>query len=75
MLPLLQGCHWLDPPPALWEEAGELGYLLARKGANLKSMDLLIATFALSHGVALLTRDRDFELMRGAGIPLHLVRC
>jgi predicted nucleic acid-binding protein len=73
VLPLLDGCHLLDQPPALWEEAGELGALLGRRGATVKSLDLLIAAYALSHGVAVLTRDADFERMRRAGLSLLLV--
>jgi predicted nucleic acid-binding protein len=73
VLPLLDGCHLLEQPPSLWEEAGELGALLGRRGAAAKSLDLLIAAYALSHGVALLTRDADFERMRRAGVNLLLV--
>lgn len=70
VIPLLDGCHELEQPAALWEEAGELGYVLARRGVTVKTMDLLVATYALSHGVALLASDSDFDDMRRAGIPL-----
>jgi predicted nucleic acid-binding protein len=70
VLPLLDGCHVLPQPDALWVEAGELGYLVRRRGATVKSLDLLIATYALAHGVPILTDDRDFRLMRNAGIGL-----
>jgi predicted nucleic acid-binding protein len=70
VIPLLDGCHLLEDPDALWEEAGELGYVLARKGVTVKTMDLLIATYALSHDVPLLASDSDFSNMRDAGIPL-----
>lgn len=70
--PLLEACHQLSEPGDLWNEAGELGFLLARKGITVKSFDLLIATFALAHAVPLLTVDRDFELMAKAGVALHL---
>lgn len=73
VLPLLEGCHTLPTPLRLWEEAGELGFALGRRGATLKSMDLLIATFALTHDVGLLAVDRDFARMRTAGLPLRLV--
>jgi hypothetical protein len=73
VLPLLDGCHVLEQPRALWEEAGELGALLGRRGATVKSLDLLIAVYALSHGVAVLTRDSDFQRMRRAGLTLLLV--
>ena len=73
VLPLLAGCHELSEPRRLWSEAGELGYLLGRRGATIKTLDLLIATYALSHGVPLLTADRDFQIMRRAGLGLVLV--
>jgi predicted nucleic acid-binding protein len=73
VLPLLQGCHRLDQPPHLWEEAGELGYLLGRRGVAVKSLDLLIATYALAHGVPILTADTDFAIIRRAGAHLVVV--
>ena len=72
MLPLLQRCHWLEQPDNLWEEAGELGYALRRKGLTVKTFDLLIATYALGHRVELLTTGSDFALMRKKGVPLQL---
>ena len=74
VIPLLAGCHFLQQPSRLWEEAGEIGYLLARRGVTVKTMDLLIATHALSHGVAILAADADFAAMRKSGIPLALLR-
>lgn len=73
VLPLLEGCLTLPAPDSLWAEAGELGFQLARKGVTVKSMDLLIATHALAHSVALLTRDGDFRAIRDAGTALTLV--
>jgi predicted nucleic acid-binding protein len=70
IIPLLLGCHLLADPHALWEEAGDLGYALGRQGITVKTIDLLVATYALSHAVALLTTDSDFEHMRRAGAPL-----
>lgn len=72
VIPLLSACHELDQPERLWEEAGELGYVLARKGIAVKTLDLLIATYALSHGVALLASDADFHAIRRSGIPLSI---
>ena len=72
VLPLLAGCHFLEQPPLLWEEAGELGFLLGQKGQRVKSMDLLIATYALGHSVRLLTADADFTRMMRLGMPLQL---
>lgn len=73
VLPLLDGCHLLSQPPLLWEEAGELGYFLGRRGATVKSLDLLIAVVALSHGVPILTADADFATIKRAGTQLLLV--
>ena len=72
VLGLLQGCHFLDQPRELWSEAAELGALLGRRGSTVKSMDLLIAVHALSHGVPLLTADADFVAMQRAGVGLAL---
>ena len=72
VLPLLGGCHELEQPDDLWLEAGDLGFALARRGVTVKTLDLLIATYELAHGVPLLTLDRDFRTMRDAGIPLTL---
>jgi predicted nucleic acid-binding protein len=61
------------PNPQLWEEAGDLGYALSRRGITVKTIDLLIATYALSHAVALVTTDSDFVQMKHAGAQLLLV--
>jgi predicted nucleic acid-binding protein len=73
VLPLLRGCHELAQPPNLWEEAGDLGFFLGRRGAAVKSLDLLIATYALAHAIPILTSDADFALMRRAGAHLIVV--
>jgi predicted nucleic acid-binding protein len=68
----LGGCQNLSQPADLWNEAGELGFALRPKGLAIKTLDLLIACYALAHGVPLLTSDGDFKLIRAAGIPLLL---
>lgn len=73
VLPLLSSCHWLSTPNNLWAEAGDLGYGLRRRGITPKTLDLLIATYALASDVALLTADSDFRHMQKAGIPLVLL--
>jgi predicted nucleic acid-binding protein len=73
VLPLLGGCHWLATPDNLWTEAGDLGYGLRRRGITPKTLDLLIATYALANDVALLTADSDFRHMQKTGIPLVLL--
>jgi predicted nucleic acid-binding protein len=72
VLPLLEACHVLGQPAQLWTDAGDLGFLLRRRGITPKSIDLLIAAYALSHSAALLTRDKDFMVMQRAGIPIQL---
>jgi hypothetical protein len=73
VVPLLDACNVLSQPSELWVEAGDLGFALRRRGVTPKSMDLLIAAYALSHSAALLTTDKDFRAMQKAGIPLVLV--
>ena len=73
VLELLGGCHDLAEPPALWTEAGDLGFALRRRGTTFKTVDLLIATYALVYGIPLLTADRDFEKMKRAGVGLILI--
>lgn len=73
VIPLLTGCHLLSDPPDLWAEAGDLGYALGRRGITVKTVDLLVATYALSHAVAILTTDAGFRSMRRAGAQLLLV--
>jgi predicted nucleic acid-binding protein len=72
VLPLLEACHLLDQPASLWEEAGDIGFSIRRVGINVKTLDVLIAAYAVSHAVPLLTTDRDFALLQRAGVPLTL---
>ena len=74
VLELLEGCHSLAQPQDLWAEAGELGAVLGRRGATVKSMDLLVATYALAHSVPVLTLDSDFAAIQRAGVGLVLAR-
>lgn len=73
VLPLLSACHVLEQPNDLWAEAGELGFRLRRRGVTLKTVDLLIAIYALSHSSAILTTDSDFSTIQRAGIPLLVI--
>jgi predicted nucleic acid-binding protein len=70
----LGGCHVVPQSPLLWAEAGDLGYLLGRRGITVKTLDLLIAATALAHDLPLLTRDADFKHIRDSGVArLRLV--
>ena len=69
VLDLLRGCHLLEQPADLWTAAGDLGFALRRRGSTVKTMDLLIASYALAHDVELLTGDHDFDpFVRLAGL-------
>jgi len=72
VLPLLEGCALLEQPEDLWVAAGDLGAHLARKGATVKTIDLLIATYAIAHSTLLLTVDADFKAIARAGVGLSL---
>lgn len=68
----LAGCHVLADPADLWRDAGLLGAAAGKKGHTVKTLDLLIATYAIAHDVALLTSDSDFVKLRDAGFALRL---
>jgi predicted nucleic acid-binding protein len=72
VLPLLEGCTLLEQPEDLWTTAGDLGAALARRGIVVKTLDVLIATYAIGHGVAVLTRDTDFKAIANAKVGLIL---
>jgi predicted nucleic acid-binding protein len=74
VLPLLDGCHLLSQPEDLWLAAGDLGALLARKGVTVKTLDLLIATYAIAHDTRVLAVDSDFRAMAKANVGVALVR-
>lgn len=72
VLPLLEACPLLEQPEDLWVAAGDLGSHLARRGVSVKTLDLLIATYALASRVPLLTTDADFRAIARAGVGLTL---
>lgn len=72
VLSLLAGCHLLSQPENLWLEAGELGAYLKKRGANVRTIDLLIAAYALAHALPVLSSDSDFTLIKRAGVGLLL---
>ena len=72
VLPLLAALPLLDQPDDLWVTAGVLGSHLSRQGVTVKTLDLLIATYALASRVPLLTTDADFRAIARAGVGLSL---
>jgi predicted nucleic acid-binding protein len=53
----------LPTPPDLWTRATELGQACKNKGHTAGSLDLLIASLALSHRSTIVTFDDDFEII------------
>lgn len=51
----------LEVPETAWGEAGDIGFKIARKGASVAGMDLLIAALAIHHHCRLLHLDTDFD--------------
>lgn len=51
--------------------AGNLDGRLHASGTPLGARDTLVATPALEHGYALVTRDRDFESVPGLDVELY----
>lgn len=57
----LRSLHVLPYLEPDWNEAAQWAALLARRGLNVKSMDLLIAFKALQTNFTVLHSDRDFD--------------
>jgi predicted nucleic acid-binding protein len=74
VLRALDGCRLLEQPDDLWTLAGDLGAILGRRGLTVKTLDLLIATYAIAHGAPLLTADSDFNGIARARVGLALAR-
>lgn len=55
-----------------WQRAGKLRAKVIGKGRKARLGDALIAQSCLDHGIALITRDRDFRAFTEAA-GLHLV--
>lgn len=72
VLRALRGCAALAQPPDLWERAGDLGAALARRGRTVKTLDLLIAVYAIEHRALLLTGDADFRVIAAHTPSLRL---
>lgn len=51
---------FLEAKPGYWQRAGELRARVLAKRRKARLGDALIAQSCIDHGIALLTRDRDF---------------
>lgn len=61
----------LEAPSDLWGRVAETRFVLARQGAQVHLLDLVIAVTAVASSAGLLTRDRDFEVIDRV-LPLDL---
>ena len=60
--------------PGYWQRAGELRARVLAKRHKARLGDALIAQSCIDHGIALLTRDRDFRMFASAtGLNLLIV--
>lgn len=73
VLPLIEGSQFLSQPDSLWEDAGEIGFLVRRHGHTVKTIDLLIACYTIAHSTPLLALDRAFAIIAKAGLGLDLI--
>jgi predicted nucleic acid-binding protein len=70
---LILSLEKLEPPESLWEDAGLLGVAVRKAGYTVKTIDLLIATYALSYNIPILTKDKDFNLIAKTGLGLVIL--
>ena len=69
---LLRGLPLLPTADGYWERAGRLRAKLLAAGFKVRLADTLIAQSCIDHGVALITRDRDFRrFARVGGLALE----
>jgi predicted nucleic acid-binding protein len=67
----LAGLPILDVVDGYWVRAGSLRASILRRGRKARVADALIAQSCLDHGLALITRDRDFRhVVAGLGLLL-----
>jgi predicted nucleic acid-binding protein len=50
---------------ALWVKAGQLSAALRKTGKTIPLSDILIATLAIEHSLAVMTVDEHFRLIPG----------
>jgi predicted nucleic acid-binding protein len=61
MRPLLTGVPLIEIQPGYWERAGILRAKVLAQGRKARLGDALIAQTCLDKGIAVITRDRDFQ--------------
>ncbi len=74
LLRRLETMPLLHTPPRLWSEASKLAADACDAGLRVPSVDLLIATLCIHHGVALTTFDAHFaELGKLSKLRVNLL--
>ena len=53
-----------ETPETVWKKAGRLASQLLRKGVQVPTADLIIATIAIENRMPLLQKDRHFPLLQ-----------
>jgi predicted nucleic acid-binding protein len=56
---------YLEMTEALWIKAGQLSAALRKTGKTIPLSDILIATLAVEHGLAVMTVDENFRMIPG----------
>lgn len=67
----VSGLSYVEVTIRTWTQSGWLGSELNRKGRAIPSSDLVVATLAIEHGLALATFDTHFD--RIAGLRRHRI--
>lgn len=57
---LLRPVRRIQVTEGTWEMAGALAYKLSKKGVAVFTVDAIIATIAIEHGVAIFSADKHF---------------
>jgi predicted nucleic acid-binding protein len=67
----IRSLELLEITEGYWERAGLARQILRRHGFKAKVADALIAQSCIDHGIALITRDRDFrQFAKHCGLKL-----
>ncbi len=72
MLAVLQLFQQLPIPDTLWGDIGDNLAALRRSGITVPFNNVVIATVAVSNGIELWTRDKQFAMMQQILTPLQL---
>ena len=56
---------YLEMTEALWIKAGQLSAVLRKTGKTIPLSDILIATLAIEHSLAVMTVDEHFRIIPG----------